>query len=175
MTTQLTTLNGTELNKIAHSSPTAEITMTALALRQRVRHYSDINRTRNLLMNHGEKIVDSDFQQLFNDLEKAGIGVIIRGRKGKPDRFEWYYSLKSVAKAALNKSDEKVEKIQVKAPKQVQEPKKNENEPIKTPIQASKREILIPLRPDFYVEIDLPHDVTKDEVAIISRVLQNIR
>ena len=35
----------------------------------------------------------------WKELEAAGVGSIIYGRKGKPNRFSWHYSLKSVAQS----------------------------------------------------------------------------
>lgn len=192
MSNSIVTLNGTELNKIAHSSPTAEIAMTAFALRERVRHFSDLNRTRNMLMNKGEKIVDSDYIQLFKDLEKSGVGVIIYGRKNKPDRFEWYYSLKTIAKAALNKTDEKAVPIAnnnnnhttEEKPSSIAtpEPKMRRRkrlskveEPKAQPTTVQKNHVIIVLRDDFRIEFDAPNDIKPEELNTITKTLQSIR
>lgn len=181
MTSQtLFTLKGKELSAIAHASPTAEITMTALALRQRTRHFSDLNRTKNALMNHGEKIVESDYLQLFGDLEKAGVGVIIRGRNGKPDRFEWYYSLKSIAKSALTQTDEQVKAIvslnlaQEKPVKRKPRTANVVSETIDTK-EVQKTHVVICIRNNFKVEFDVPSDIKSDELRTITETLNHIR
>lgn len=97
----MVTVNQDRLKEIAHSTPTAVVTMTALALRERTRNSSDITRTRRELQSQGERIVDEDYMRLWKDLQDAGYGSIIFGRRGKNDRFEWHYSLKQVAQTAI--------------------------------------------------------------------------
>lgn len=196
---QVVTLNGAKLKQIAHASHTATVTMTSLALRERLRHSSDIVRTKNQLIREGEKIVDSDYMSMWEALQSEGVGSIVYGRKHKPDRFEWYYSLKQVAKAGLEGTNEEVEKIngfKKKAPltlvkKQVR-PKLSDSEMLQraksmTSLKSkpapevrsnnvihSKKLVFIPLRKDFNLEISLPMDLTTEELNIIQSALSRI-
>lgn len=192
MITQLTTLDGSKLKAIAHSTPTAEITVTSLALRERLRHSSDIQRTKSQLIRDGEKIVDADYMKLWKDLQDAGIGSIIYGRKGRPDRFEWHYSLKSVAKAALEGTNEQVSKlagvranVQRKKPvKVIRRPQKvvapvaakptPKAMPVAAPVLKSSKLAYIPLRNDFNVEISVPSDLTKAEAEVLSNAIRRL-
>lgn len=160
------TLDGAKLKAIAHKSHTAIVTATSLALRERLRHSSDITRTRSELARQGEKIVESDYMQFWKDLQTAGVGSIIYGRKGKPDRFDWHYSLKSIAKACIDGQDVKATKNQeIKA-----EPAKAQKE-VKPDSSKSVQSVYVPLRNDFGVEIKVPSKMTKAEVEILTKAL----
>jgi hypothetical protein len=191
--TQTVTLDGGKLKAIGHASHTAEVTITALALRERLRHFSDITRTRMQLVRNGERIVEEDYMKFWKSLEDAGVGVIVYGRKGKPDRFHWYYSLKKVAKAAIEGTNEEVEKVNVasktkaknfirpqkKAAKSngsaklSREEKEDKIEQSEVVPAASGRSLYIPLRPDFDLEIPVPpKGFSGDEVEVIGRALR---
>lgn len=96
------TLDGKYLKTIAHSSDTAKAVLKALAGRERLRHFSDIARTKAQLLAEGLKVIDSEYMQLWKDLQAANVGSIVYGRRGNPSRFEWHYNLKTVADTALS-------------------------------------------------------------------------
>lgn len=186
MTQQTITLNGSKLREIAHANPTAIVTMTALAMRERLRHVSDIPRTKNHLKRQGEKIVDADYMKLWKDLEAAGVGSIIYGRRNVPDRFEWHYSLKKVAKAAIEGTNELVEKLDTNQKGNVIDmPKKKQSRPKLSEAEKSQRAkqaeevktasgeklVYIQLRDNYDLELKLPMDLNKDDVEIITRAL----
>lgn len=98
---KVVTLDGNYLQTIAQSSGTAKAVLKSLAGRERLRHYSDIARTKAQLLASGAKVVDSEYMQLWKDLQAANVGSIVYGRRGNPSRFEWHYSLKTVADTAL--------------------------------------------------------------------------
>lgn len=172
------TLDGAKLKAIAHKSHTATVTATSLALRERLRHSSDITRTRSELARQGERIVEADYMQFWKDLQAAGVGSIVYGRKGKPDRFDWHYSLKEVAKACIDGSDVKAFKTSHAAPAK-EEPKAKtvlrkatakEEPKAKAELDAG-RLVFIPLRADFNVEIKVPADFSKSEAEILASAL----
>lgn len=186
--TQTVTLNGKQLHGIAHASHTATVTITALALRERLRHFSDINRTKTQLIRQGEKIVDSDYSQMWKDLQAAGVGSIIYGRRGKPDRFEWHYSLKKVAKAALEGTNEEVQKLANAPTKSKSKLVKSKSRPKLYAVEKADRAkqadsvnvgrglkmVCIALRKDFNVEFTLPANITKDEASFISSYISRL-
>lgn len=174
------TLNGSKLKSISNASHTAEVTITALALRERLRHFSDITRTRNLLVRSGEKIVDTDYMNFWKGLQDAGVGVIVYGRKGKADRFEWHYSMKKVAQAALEGKDQLADKIPsvkakpTKRPEQKIARKLHMVKPtIAAPVKKEKL-LYIPLRKDFNLEISVPSDLSKAEAEMIGSALRRL-
>lgn len=184
-------LNSEKLRSVSHASHTAEVTITALAIRERLRHFSDITRTRNTLIRKGEKIVDADYISFWKGLQEAGVGVIVYGRKGKPDRFEWHYSMKKVAEAALEGKDVVAERVggishaelAKPAPKPVAKPvrklaKQVKRAPFKaapaTVTQLKERFIYIPLRKDFNLELTVPGNLSKEEIETISNALKRL-
>jgi len=168
-------LNGNKLYKVAHKTDSAVVTMTALAMRERFRRFSNIEKMKYNLLNRGEKIVDDDYRQVWKDLEEAGIGSIIYGRNGNPDKFMWYYDLKKVASAALQNKNEESQKLP--------EPKRRRGRPSKQEQQIAEekqnpstetKKIIFPLRKNFDLEIVVPIDITKEEAEDIGNVLKVI-
>lgn len=88
------------VKEIANSSEAAKAIFDELGSRQRYRKYTNLDQFKHLLMSKGVKVVDSDYWKTLKEMEKAGLGTIIIGRRGNPDRFIWNYNLKSVAQAA---------------------------------------------------------------------------
>lgn len=165
-------LDGAKLKAIAHKSHTATVTATSLALRERIRHSSDITRTRSELARMGERIVESDYMQFWKDLQAAGVGSIIYGRKGKPDRFDWHYSLKSVAKACIEGQNVEATKETRTEPARDM-PKVPAKKEVEKKMEA-KQVIFVPLRSDFDVEINVPSNFTKAEAEMLSKALNRV-
>lgn len=178
-----------KLRSIYSASHSAQVTMLSLSQRERLRHFSDISRLKTKLLREGEKIVDEDYKKFWEELQAAGVGSIIYGRKGKPDRWVWYYSLRSIAKVVIEGSNDQIEKIEVKKrPKAVvgkspiRKPSK-QAKPIKQEIRQeskvddvkavvkSEKVIFIPLRNDCDVSISLPANITKEELQRINSAL----
>lgn len=164
-------LEGKLLKRIADANPTAEVVATSLALRERLRHFSDIRRTKMDLIKNGEKIVDNDYKKFWKDLESLGVGSIVYGRKGNPDRFEWHYNLKSVASAVIEGKDLELSRIDFKSAKKP--------EMIRTPIKLVKpsvteRNVYIMLRDGISLNLNVPSDLTKNEINLIVRALSQV-
>lgn len=88
------------VKSIANSSEAAKAIFDELGSRKRYRKYTNLDQFKHLLMSKGLKVVDTEYWKTLKDMEKAGLGTIIIGRRGNPDRFIWNYNLKSVAQAA---------------------------------------------------------------------------
>ena len=177
-------LNGKQLKAIAHKSHTATVVATSLACRDRLRHESDITRTKNALIRDGEKIVEADYMQFWKDLQLAGAGSIVYGRKGKPDRFTWNYSLKKVAESMIEGRDVQASREEVSKPvetKAVLTPgvivRKAELKSVPKEIKSdasgvvSEMRVIIALRPGFTLDFKVPSDISTMEVEQISRTL----
>lgn len=171
-----TTLNGKQLHEISQKSHSAEVTLLSLAMRDRARSFSDINRTKAKLVKDGEKIVNEDYMQFWKDLQTAGVGSIVYGRKGNPNKFVWHFSLKSVAQVALDGNDKAVDArkpattIVAKKPKVIL----RKQQPVKqaAPVTAaSDKVIYVPLRKDFDIAIKIPGNISKEELATLHKAL----
>lgn len=177
-------LDGARLKAIGHKSPTAIVTVNSLKQRERLRHSSDISRTRSELARQGKKIVETDYMQFWKDLAAVGVGSIRYGRKNKPDQFDWHYSLKEIAKSCLDGSDLVAKKINHAEPiaeietaksilrKAVTETKQ-EIKP-KVAVNNADRLVYVALRPDFYVEISVPADFNQKEAEILYKALTRV-
>lgn len=95
-------LDQSKIKSVANSSVTSKAIFNALSERERYRDQLDLRKFKNDLMNKGEKIVQDEYLETFKMLEDLGVGSLIIGRKGKPNRFKWNYNLKDVAKASMN-------------------------------------------------------------------------
>lgn len=177
MQTQVT-LDSNKLKQITNASHTAEAVMTHCALRTRLRTFTDIPRTQKELIRAGEKIVDKDYQAFWENLQAAGAGVIVLGRNGKPPRFEWHYSMKKVAQAALEGKNIQTNRFEnVVASKTAPVAPKLTKPAIPAPkLKAveTPKSVFIPLRTDFCLEFSVPANLSKAEAEMISQALKRL-
>lgn len=181
-------LNSEKIRNVSHLSHTAEVVITYLSQRERLRAFSDITRTRNALIRMGEKIVDSDYLAFWKGLQDAGVGVIVLGKNKKAERFEWHYSMKKVASAALEGKDIVASPLSIpNEPKTIKRvsPVKRKTVHMSKASKAfvtakapqprgNERVIFIPLRKDYDLQFSLPQDLSKDEMALIQRYLSRL-
>jgi hypothetical protein len=182
-------LNSVKLHSVSHVSPTAEVVMTALSQRERLRNFTDISRLKNSLIRDGERIVDEDYSAFWIGMQASGVGRLVFSKKGKQDRFFWHYSMKKVAQAALEGKNVKAERIDASAAQAPSaQPTANTKKVIKLATkkpstatqmpaahaQSPERMVLIPIRKDFCLEFSVPSNLTKDEVETIGSVLKRL-
>lgn len=97
-----------ETLKTVGSNSTAKSLAKMLAARERFSRETDIKRLYVSLIREGQKLVPNEYNGFFKDLEEAGVGSIIHGRKGNPTRFKWNYSLKDVGNRILHPEAKRV-------------------------------------------------------------------
>lgn len=103
-----------ELAKLAKKNSAAVAVFKEMAERKRFRREYSL---KLLYKELGDKIDEGEFFQVFKDLEKAGLGSIVQGRAGNPDRFVWAYNLLDVARCAKGEIDlEQINKLPKMAP-----------------------------------------------------------
>lgn len=72
------------------------------ANRERNREVTDIEQMRKgIELKEGETLDATRWMQAFKKLEDMGLGSLIIGRRGNPNRFRWNYSLKAIGQAAV--------------------------------------------------------------------------
>lgn len=96
-----TGLNINKLNQITIQSNSATVAMLSLAMRERDRELLNIISIKRDLIRMGEQIINEDYFKFWEDLQKEGIGSLIKGIHGKPDMFKWNYSMRYVAKSSF--------------------------------------------------------------------------
>jgi hypothetical protein len=110
---KLSVLPGKALQAIANSSETAKIVTQSLFLRRRLRTFTNIELYKYDLIKNNFHIIDSEYNQFWQDLQEAGMGVIVKGRTGVRSRFLWGYNMKLVAQAAIEGTDIQVADVPV--------------------------------------------------------------
>lgn len=167
-------LNTNVLRTIAHSNPTAAASLEALAERERMRVYLDLTTHKRSLLKDGAKIVEADYNKMWEELQKAGVGSIVYGRGGKHDRFKWNYSLVNVGKAATK--DEPVLIAEAPKPKAKRRgrPPKNKQAEVTTTEDTGSNILYIPLRDNVNVSIKVPKNITPKERELIKHAIDSL-
>jgi hypothetical protein len=86
------------VQEVIHNNELAETVFKALSMRERFRQVTDLRRLYNEVdkLTHG-KAEPEEFNKVIKNMEQAGLGRFIAGRKNQPDRFKW--ANKGIAKA----------------------------------------------------------------------------
>lgn len=185
------TLDGSKLMELSTRNSTTYSITKRLNDRQRLRKITDISRLKNDLIKSGERIVDTEYATYWKELQAQGIGNVIFGRNGKPNRFEWHYSLKNVAKSALegvNVETKALPSAHMKRgrgrPKGFSPKKKIEAPIIEQPptivsTQSTKtsndKMIFIPCQGGLHIEIKMPYNVTTNELDAVMAALKQLK
>ena len=90
-----------KLKEVIHFSETAETVANALFMRQRMRNFTIIQNLKYELLNEGHRIIESDFDKFWEELERVGMGVIVYNQSSRRNRFEWYYNLRYIIQAGM--------------------------------------------------------------------------
>ena len=108
------------LQEVMKSHALAEAVFKALAMRERFRQVTDLRR----LYNDVDKLTQGnatpeDFTEVVKNMEKAGLGKFVAGRKNNPDRFKWTDKTiaKNIKEGKLEPNIEAKENVSQAAPK----------------------------------------------------------
>jgi hypothetical protein len=170
-------LNNEKIKETTNASPTAVKTALLLGFRQRARTATVLDKVRHELREMGEEFNEEDFQKFWKGWEAAGAGSIILGRRGKKTRFEWNYSLKDVAKVAIEGHEREIEQLVAQRSKPVKKQvtvSDKKGRRFDHPLHGSKQERLVyqvKLRPGYVAEIILPVDITAREIEKLKNCL----
>ena len=107
-------MNVSTLTKVATSSRASEIVFKHLAGRERAAWTSNLGRLYNEVTANGTNLSREAFNKVFEDLQKAGAGTIVLGRRGGANRFVWSYNFRDAASQTLS-SLQAVKKTAAKA------------------------------------------------------------
>lgn len=92
------------IKSVSNLSATSKIVFEALAKRQRFSRKTNLNKFHQILLNNGCKVIETEYYEVFKKLQELEIGRFIQGKNGSPNKFEWYFDLKGLAKMAFDKS-----------------------------------------------------------------------
>ncbi|TGL55688.1 hypothetical protein EHQ61_00050 [Leptospira wolffii] len=108
------------------------------------------------VLNSPNHFVDrSEAISFFRELESAGFGEYVEGRKGWPSRFEWTSQLVEVGKAASGELED-VNQVNDKSGKDSNEEMINH---------------YLQLRPELIVSFELPVDLSENEAKRLSQFM----
>lgn len=142
------------------STETGKATLESLAQRLRGRNTLDLVKLKRALVKQGEQIDELDYKAFWQDLAKAGAGSVAQARGRRPERFTWTHNMRKVASDILGRSTIAKEKR-----------KPRQKRSVVVAAALSGQFVIIPLRPDFRVEIKLPNKMTKAELRVIQDTL----
>jgi hypothetical protein len=90
-----------ELRKIYEQNPLARALCRLPAVRASHRRETSVDWALSLLRQHGSPASRSEVVRVFKDLDKAGAGKFVVGRKSGVSRFVWNYPPAELIRAAL--------------------------------------------------------------------------
>jgi hypothetical protein len=168
------------LKIIANNSPESKLIFEALKNRDRTRKITDLRQFQYKLVDEGSNITKEDIMQTFQELEQAGVGIIVIGRRGKPTRFKWNYSIKKIGKLGLNSKSITSGSVHKLKQKDVNlaEFKTKLTQELKDAVSSKKMTAYmiteIPLREGFSAKIEIPFDLTIEEAKKIAETIQSV-
>lgn len=169
MTTN-TEMNTSKLKEIAVKSKSATEVALSFIDRQRARPSTDIRRLKGMLARQGHRIDGAEYSQFWKDLQAAGIGSIIYGRRGNPNRFEWRYNLRKVAEAMLEGGE-----TPKPLPKPLLAPPRASNEVLQRPsLPSPDQKMIIVLSDGRHIDLTIPTNLSKAEATAIANAIAKV-
>lgn len=157
-----------EIKKVANQSREAKAIFSIFANRERGRADTDIKRM-TYMLRRSMPVDNTQVARVFKSLEALGLGKIVYGRHGNPNRFVWDYNLTSVGKIGTGTA-ERLTSLTYRAqplPK-VQDEVVAEN---KLSLQSSTTKLIIK---DGKVTIEATLPKTHDEIEAIVNLIKHL-
>ncbi len=169
-----------DLKEVSQSSDVAKNVFSMLGQRERFRRRSDLRGMFYELAGKVKNVNYDDFLTVFENLQEAGVGRIVVGRKNNPDRFLWNYNLKDVAKALpvdklspLPKEIRKRKKVGIKAVSSKRKVEKYKEEIAARP--AAKASPIQDLSDFLNINIRLSKDTRPADVKALLQLLKEMQ
>lgn len=159
-------LDKVKLKSIMNASKTATTSMILLGFKQRHQAYTNIATVKSQLKDMGEAVQEKEYMEFWKALQDAGVGEIILGRRGGHTRFEWFYSLRDVAQAAIEGKGD-VKKLRSSRSRHRSSPSglQHRRRQLATAPKREERLVFnIQVRPGYALEVNLPGDISPEEL-----------
>ncbi len=166
-----------KLKAISTENQSSKSVFKYLFERRRGRQDTNIKRVQRLLKESGEPVNSNEISDVFRKLQELGIGKIVFGRRGNPNRFMWTANLLSIKELLEGKSQQLYK--QNPTAKKLNQPKLTSS--IEAPpvvAQEPEKKVVEPkrLRQTFIVrkgeiEIEVPAVITDEEAKSIVALL----
>lgn len=102
--TNVMTVDLEKLKAISTENQSSKSVFKYLFDRRRGRQDTNIKRVQRILKESGADVNASDISEVFKKLQDLGIGKIVFGRRGNPNRFLWTANLRSIKDILEGKS-----------------------------------------------------------------------
>lgn len=177
---------------IANENETAREALHWMAVRERSFDKIEIPRFKQQLLNRGVKVVDEHLIGMFQKLDSLGIGALIFGRKGNPDRFELHFTMRDIGSLSYSDASVLAPKLQALSDEKAKRNaylaarKKNPTPIKKRPgrkpkaksedvvVTLANKTLYIHLAKNRAIEIVVPSDLNSEEARIISDALKSV-
>jgi len=148
-----------KLKWLYSNNSTARAFLDHAASRQKNSTETSVDRALAVLIQEGHDLSRGQIIEMFRELEAAGCGEFLTGRRGWPSRFAWKVGLVSIGKAAAGEIQE-IEEI-----------------PAGTPTEEETLQMIphvYQLRQDLKVTLELPADMTQREAIRLSEFVRSL-
>ena len=143
------------LKSLRNSSPDAALILDLLAEEPADSDYTTVDEIENSAETQGEIGMRHHIISVFKELDAAGCGDYIVGRRTYPTRFEWQISPSALSDSGVTSAYE-------------------EESYAETELSKSQLQHTFNLRPDFAVTFQLPVDISPSEAARLSDFINTI-
>lgn len=175
-TSSTITVDIDKLKNVAGETSSAKSVFKYLLDRRRGRQDTNIKRVQRLLKESGAAVSNDDVSDVFRKLQDLGIGKIVFGRRGNPNRFIWNANLRSIKEVLEGKSTELYK--QKPTAKKLNLPKLQADAHKSTKSAASEPTIIASTTTGHTlivrkgsVEIQVPANLTPEEVKSVAALL----
>jgi hypothetical protein len=153
------------LRRLYRSDESAKAVFDHLAKRERSRKELAVERLAINIANEGSKASRADVMRVLKELERAGCGKYIPGRKGHQSRFSWDVDMVAVGRNAAGQ-DTPIEQVDAAT---LAEDDSTEGVSVDGEVTHSFR-----LRPDLSVDLKLPSDLTSTEATRLADFVRTL-
>jgi hypothetical protein len=148
-----------KLRELYSRNKVAAAVLDYFAGRKNAARRTTVDRVLKVMREQGAEISRGGLIEVFRNLEAAGCGTFVVGRRGQPSRFAWQVGLVSVGQAAAGKG-EHIEDISGDA--------------VEEETGEQTLEHRFQLRPDQQVRLELPRDLTSREASRLADFIRTL-
>jgi hypothetical protein len=148
-----------KLQELYSRNKVAAAVLDHFAGRKYAMRETSVDRVLTVMRNQGARISRGELIEVFRNLEAAGCGTFVLGRRGRPSRFRWQVDLVSVGRAAAGEGKQ-IEDIS--------------DDAVEEETGEQTLTHLFQLRPDQQVSLELPRDLTPREASRLADFIRTL-
>lgn len=165
-----------KLKAVANENQSSKSVFKYLFERRRGRQDTNIKRVQRILKESGSELNADDISNVFRKLQDLGIGKIVYGRRGNPNRFMWTANLRSIKdilegkSQALYKQKPTAKKLNqpMLTATAAEKPAETQDYGPTTPVHSGYHKLIVRKGA---IEIEVPASLTPEEAQGIAALL----